>query len=283
MLDKIKTVGVVFKPDDTTLIKNYNQILEILKRYDIELLLEKNSAKLLNKTGLDFDRLCKNCDFLLSIGGDGTIISTARKAYGYDIPILGINFGKLGFLVDIVQDEFESFIKDMKIKNYKIDKRMMLQFAQNKERFYSFNDIVICKKSMKGLVDISAKIQSKKFNHYRGDGVIISTPTGSTAYNLSCGGPVVYPLGCGIIVTPISAHSLTQRPVVLPQSFELEFENCGKEDVLVILDGQEVKELNIGETIFISQAPKKARLIHKTEKNYFDSLNKKLRWSDYDR
>lgn len=167
--------------------------------------------------------------------------------------------------------------------NCRIDKRLMLKLSIDDKEYYSFNDIVLCKKTMRGLVDIEATIDDKRFNHYRGDGVIVSTPTGSTAYNLSCGGPVVYPLGRGIVVTPISPHSLTQRPVVLPETFVIEFQSIGDDDIKILIDGQESLSLPKNRKITITQASKKAQLIHRAEFNYFDILSQKLRWGEYDK
>ncbi len=280
---RLNIAGVVLKPDSSHLKPNYNSIFDRLKRNNIDYILEQKSAKLVGKSGVEFDKLCSKCDFLLCVGGDGTLISTARKAYNYDIPILGINFGKLGFLIDLNEDEFEKFLQNMQKGNCRIDKRLMLKLSIDGKEYYSFNDIVLCKKTMRGLVDIEATIDGKRFNHYRGDGVIVSTPTGSTAYNLSCGGPVVYPLGRGIVVTPISPHSLTQRPVVLPETFAIEFQSIGDEDIKILIDGQESLSLPKNCKITIGQASKKAQLIHRAEFNYFDILSQKLRWGEYDK
>lgn len=280
---KLETAGVLFKPNSKNLISNYLEILNTLKQNNINYILETNSANTIDKEGLEFIKLCERSDFLLCVGGDGTLISTARKAYNFDIPILGINFGKLGFLIDIDQNQFDGFLKKIKKGEFRIDERLMLKLQIENKTYYSFNDIVLCKKSMRGLVDIDATINDKRFNHYRGDGVIVSTPTGSTAYNLSCGGPVIYPLGRGIVVTPISAHSLTQRPVVLPEVFNIKFKSVGEEDIKIIIDGQTSLQIARGEQISISQASKKAKLIHRCEFNYFDILSQKLRWGDYDK
>jgi NAD+ kinase len=280
---KLNTVGVVLKPNSTYLKQNYKSILTTLTKHNINYIFEQESAKIVGHLGMDFAELCQKCDFLLCVGGDGTLISTVRKSYGYDIPILGINFGKLGFLIDLSEYEFEDFIKKMQKDEYRIDERLMLKLSIDNKTYFAFNDIVLCKKTMRGLVDIDATIDDKRFNHYRGDGVIVSTPTGSTAYNLSCGGPVVYPLGRGIVVTPISPHSLTQRPVVLPETFDIKFKSVGAEDIKIIIDGQESLSLPKNRDIFVSQAYKKAKLIHRNEFNYFDILSQKLRWGDYDK
>ncbi len=280
---QLNTAGIVFKPNSQQLKPNYTQILDTLTQHNIGYILESKSAKIIGKSGISIQELCSKCDFMLCVGGDGTLIATVRKSYGYDIPILGINFGKLGFLIDLSEYEFADFLKKMQKDEFRIDERLMLKLCIDGKSYYGFNDIVLCKKTMRGLVDIDATIDNKRFNHYRGDGVIISTPTGSTAYNLSCGGPVVYPLGRGIVVTPISPHSLTQRPVVLPEVFDIQFQSVGADDIKIIIDGQESLSLTKNHKITISQASKKARLIHRNEFNYFDILSQKLRWGDYDK
>ncbi len=279
-LSSIKTAGIILRPSSPELKDTYFKIKELFQNADIEILLEDNSAHMIDLIGLPLDELCQRADFLISVGGDGTLLSVVRKSFKYDKPVLGINLGTLGFLTDISMHQLPNFIKDLKNNIYKIDGRMMIEGSVNLNKFVAFNDIVISRKSISSMIKIAAKIDGKHFNSYFGDGVIISTPTGSTAYNLSVGGPIVYPLTEAFIVTPVAPHSLTQRPLVMPADFEIEFKITDNQGAVVIVDGQVIYEVEQNQSIKIKCAPKKAKMIHRVQRNYFEVLNEKLRWGN---
>jgi NAD+ kinase len=270
--------GFVLKPKNTLEIKNeFLKIKEIFEKYNIEVLLDSISARAIGLRGVDFEDLCKSVDFIVALGGDGTLISVTRRAYKFDKPVLGINLGNLGFLTDINPDNVEEFLKKFLKGEYRIDERMVIEIEYKKRKLYAFNDVVISKDVITSMINIKVDTNESFLNTYRGDGLIVSTPTGSTAYNLSAGGPVVYPLTESFILTPICPHSLTQRPLVLPSNFELKAkvkENFAK----LILDGQEIFDLN--DKITIKKAKKPAKLIHRLERNYFDVLREKLHWGE---
>ena len=280
LLKSIKTAGIILRPSSPELKDTYFKIKELFQNADIEILLEDNSAHMIDLIGLPLDELCQRADFLISVGGDGTLLSVVRKSFKYDKPVLGINLGTLGFLTDISMHQLPNFIKDLKNNIYKIDGRMMIEGSVNLNKFVAFNDIVISRKSISSMIKIAAKIDGKHFNSYFGDGVIISTPTGSTAYNLSVGGPIVYPLTEAFIVTPVAPHSLTQRPLVMPADFEIEFKITDNQGAVVIVDGQDIYEVEQNQSIKIKCAPKKAKMIHRVQRNYFEVLNEKLRWGN---
>lgn len=280
LLENVKSAGVILKPSSPELKKDYMKIKTIFNDMGIETHLEYNSAKMIDLEGYSLNSLCKKVDFLVSVGGDGTLLSVVRRSFRFDKPILGINLGTLGFLTDINMDELEKFLVDFQNRNYRIDNRMMIEGNLNLNSFVAFNDIVISRKSISSMISIDAKIDGKPFNSYYGDGVIISSPTGSTAYNLSVGGPLVYPLTEAFIITPVAPHSLTQRPLVMPADFEIEFTISDNQGAVVIVDGQDIYEIEQNETIKIKIAQENARLIHRTERNYFDVLNEKLRWGN---
>lgn len=280
-LEKINTAGLVLRPNSPEIKPTYLQIKETFEKVNIDVLLEQSSALMIEEeNGLDFESLCKQSDFLVSIGGDGTLISVARRSFEFDIPVLGIHLGTLGFLTDITLSELPNFLDKLKHNEYRIDSRMMIKGSAKGNSFSAFNDIVISRKSISNMLRVDAKIDGKLFNSYYGDGLIISTPTGSTAYNLSAGGPVVFPLTDAFIVTPVAPHSLTQRPLVLPADFEIEFFIPDSLGAVVIVDGQDIYEIPENESIKIKIASKKAKLIHRRERNYFEVLNKKLQWGN---
>ncbi len=270
--------GFVLKPKDTYKIKDmFLKIRSVFEKYNIEVLLDLVSAKSIGLLGIEFESMCKQVDFIVALGGDGTLISVSRRAYKFDKPILGINAGNLGFLTDINPDNIEEFLKDFLKGNYRIDERMVIEIEYKEKTLYAFNDVVISKDVISSMINIQVDTNERFLNTYRGDGLIFSTPTGSTAYNLSAGGPVVYPLTESFILTPICPHSLSQRPLVLPSDFIITAfvkENISK----LIIDGQEIYSLD--DKIILKKAKRKAKLIHRIERNYFDVLREKLSWGE---
>ena len=280
LLDNIKSAGIILKPSSPELKETYLKIKALFEEANIDIYLEDNSANMISLNGYSLDELCQKVDFLISVGGDGTLLSVVRKSFKYDKAVFGINLGTLGFLTDISMDQLPDFIIDLKNNIYKIDNRMMVEGSVNLNKFVAFNDIVISRKSISSMIRIEGKINGKNFNSYYGDGVIISTPTGSTAYNLSVGGPIVYPLTEAFIITPVAPHSLTQRPLVMPVDFEIEFKIIDNQGAVVIVDGQDIYEVEQNQSIKIKIANKKAKMIHRIQRDYFEVLNEKLRWGN---
>ncbi len=284
MLSKnIQKVGVILRPSTPELKSSYLVIEKIFRSLDLEINIDSVSGGMIGIMGMDFDLLCEWSDILVTLGGDGTLISVVRRSFKYDIPILGVYAGSLGFLADIQLKELEEFVKKMLTGDVRIDERAILrvEFMQNGKEIvqYAFNDIVLTRHSISNMIQIETLVDSKAFNTYFGDGVIVSTPTGSTAYNLSAGGPVLFPLTNVFALTPICPHSLTQRPVVLPGEFSIEMKTP-KERALFIIDGQDKYELEQDESIKIQLDLKKVKLIHREEFNYFDVLKEKLGWGE---
>jgi NAD+ kinase len=280
LLNNIKSAGIILKPSSPELKDIYLNIKALFEKANIEIYLEDNSANMIGLVGYSLEELCSKVDFLISVGGDGTLLSVVRKSFKYDKAVLGINLGTLGFLTDVSMEQLPSFIDDLKKDIYKIDNRMMVEGSLNLNKFVAFNDIVISRKSISSMIKIDGKIDGKDFNSYYGDGLIISTPTGSTAYNLSVGGPIVYPLTEAFLITPVSPHSLTQRPLVMPAHFEIEFKIVDNQGAVVIVDGQDIYEVEQNQSIKIKIASKKAKMIHRIQRDYFEVLNEKLRWGN---
>ncbi len=283
-LSQIKVAGFVIRPDTAEIFTLYEEIKKKFEARNIQVILEKSSANMISLyEGVTFSELCEKSDFLVSLGGDGTLLSLVRRSYGYHKPVVGINAGTLGFLADVRISEVDEFLDNLLIGNYRIDDRMMIdgyiQTADGCKKFHAFNDVVITRPSISHMVKIDASVDGEWFNTYRGDGLIISTPTGSTAYNLAAGGPVMYPLTQAFIMTPIAAHSLTQRPMVLPSNFTIDFSSA-KDNVIVMVDGQDDYEMLAGDVLVINGAQIGAKLLHKKERNYFSVLREKLDWGD---
>lgn len=282
---KMSTAGFILKPDSPEMGVLYEKIKRQFEAENISVLLSEKSATMIGLEGISFEEMCLKADFLVSLGGDGTLLSLVRRSYGYHKPVVGINAGNLGFLADITLDEVDMFLGRLLQGEYRIDDRMMIKGyiekkSGEKKHFIAFNDVVITSPEPSKMVKVNASIDGERFNSYTGDGLIISTPTGSTAYNLSAGGPIVYPLTQAFIVTPVLAHSLAnQRPLVVPADFSIELD-AEKYRAIASIDGQEVYELEEGDVLYIAGAKKGAKLIHRKEHNYFSVLREKLHWGD---
>ena len=280
---EIKRVGVILRPSTPQLKDDYYKLVKIFNSHGIDVNIESISGGMIGVMGMEFDLLCQTADALVTLGGDGTLISVARRSFKHGVPILGIYAGNLGFLADINLEELDVFLEGFSKGDYRIDERSILEakFKQGTKEIttHAFNDIVLTRHSVLNMIHVETLVDNKAFNTYYGDGVIVSTPTGSTAYNLSAGGPVLFPLADVFSLTPICPHSLTQRPVVFPAEFTIEMKTPN-DKALIILDGQDKYELESKESISISLAKKKVKLIHKKEFNYFDVLKDKLRWGE---
>jgi NAD+ kinase len=286
--EQIQKAGLVIRPNSTHIKPYYEKLKNALDKHGVELLVSKDSAKALEVEGTEQKEMCELSDILISIGGDGTLLSLSRQSYHYNKPLLGINAGNLGFLTDINPDEIEAFIDEIFKDNYRIDNRMVLEIeliskTDNNRHLIAFNDVVLSRPTIEGMVSLDAYASSKKsilpkhhLNTYYGDGLIVSTPTGSTAYNLSAGGPIVFPLTEALILTPICPHSLTERPIVLPADFEVEFSS--DDEIIIVIDGQDTYNLKFFDSIKINIAKRGLKMIHRVERNYFDVLKQKLHW-----
>lgn len=283
LLNNIKRVGISLRPSSPELKELFFQVKTLFEAHEIEVVIDSASGAMVEVLGQEFKRLCETCDILVTLGGDGTLISAVRRSYGYNLPILGVHAGKLGFLADIAPSEIEDFIEKLVQGNYRIDRRALLEARiktkKGETKVIAFNDIVFTRQSISKMIRLDAYVDGQSFNTYYGDGLIISTPTGSTAYNLSAGGPVLFPLTQVFALTPICPHSLTQRPVVLPGQFEIEIKTPDV-SALAIVDGQDMYEFGAGDKILISLAPESAQLIHRKEFNYFEVLKEKLSWGE---
>ncbi len=279
----LKKVGIVLRPSTPELKEVFYRVRQIFEAHRIEVLIDNISGGMIGVLGQQFDILCREADLLVTIGGDGTLISAVRRSHDFGIPVLGIHAGKLGFLADIALDEIDDFLAQVEAGEYRIDERAMLEAVittkAGGKKVVAFNDIVITRPSISKMIHVETFVDGRAFNTYFGDGVIISTPTGSTAYNLSAGGPVLFPLTQVYALTPICPHSLTQRPVVLPGHFDVEV-RTPDQSALAVVDGQDMYEFGEGDSIRISLSKTPAKLLHRKAFNYFEVLKEKLNWGE---
>lgn len=221
-------------------------------------------------------------DVMIVLGGDGTILRAARAMDKFDIPILGVNIGNLGFLASVEISEFEEAINKIFKGEYYIEKRMMLKCLlskqEDKKECSALNDIVISKGTLSRIVDFTIEINDKLYTSFTSDGIIIATPTGSTAYSLSAGGPIIYPTLDVISITPICPHTLAMRTMILENNsrIKIKFNKNNDENIFLTVDGQKVIQVKKGDEIIIEAFHKKCNIIKLNDYNYFDILRKKI-------
>lgn len=236
------------------------------------------------------DELPAECDLIVVLGGDGTLIGMADRIAqsGVDVPIVGVNFGSLGFLTEITLPELYPSLEAVLDGTAQIDERMMLRSRTLRDGAVyadrlALNDVVITKGALSRIIDLSVAIGDRPVMRVRADGLIIASPTGSTAYNLAAGGPILHPAVDALLLTPIAPHMLTNRPVVIPASSEVRVRpamNGSNEEVFVTIDGQSGHALQSDDEICITRADRPLRLVRASTRTYFDVLRQKLKWSE---
>jgi NAD+ kinase len=237
-----------------------------------------------NLSDLEKEENLKGTDLLVVVGGDGSLLITARRVAKFQIPIIGINLGRLGFLTEINKDDAIKELETILSKPLCISKRMMLRVSLFREgnkilEADVLNDVVINKAVLARIVDVSVYVGDRYITTYNGDGIIVSTPNGSTAYALSAGGPIVYPMMEVFVLVPICPHTLTDRPIILPTLEPITIKMVSKEkDAWLTLDGQEGTQIFYGDEIVVKQSPYYAHIVRTPYKNYFDILREKLNW-----
>lgn len=227
--------------------------------------------------GLQEER-AKDLDLIIVLGGDGTILRTARNMNN-KIPILGINIGHLGFLTNAEINDLENVLSEISKKNYFVEDRIMLEckIDQCEDRYLALNDIVLSKGTLSRIVDFAIDINNSFYSNITADGIIISTPTGSTAYNLSAGGPIIYPTLDVVAITPICPHTLAKRTIVIDSKSKIKIKHsCEKESIFLTVDGQQAVELKGHEEITITLSNMRCKLIKLDDYNFFDILRNKL-------
>ena len=272
----LKYIGIVAKNP-----KNCLKFVKFFENLGYEVLfLEKAITKFENLSKIDEKKT-----LILSIGGDGTLISTCREIAknGFkNLNVLGVYDGTLGFLTDVKIDKLNEFFADFLKGKYEIKKPFMLEISlknsKNEIKLIAFNDLVLSRSAVLSMSKVDAYLDDEYFNTYYGDGVIVSSPVGSTAYNMSANGPIIYPMSKVFCITPICAHSLTQRPLVLPAEYKLKFKNVGNSKVSIIIDGQNAFDMSKFDEVVVRLGDTHANLIRHLNANYFEVLKNKLHW-----
>ena len=221
-------------------------------------------------------------DIMITLGGDGTILSAAQEILEKDIPILAINMGSLGYLADVKLEESFSMLDNILLGKYSVEKRHFLEVKKNDEIFYALNELVIAKGGLKSkLINVEVYSNGRFINKYRADGIIISTPTGSTAYSLSAGGPIINPELSALSITPLSPQSLTTRPIIVSGNTKLSFKISSRDDdVHMDIDGKMNCKIEEKDIIEATLSTKTLTLIKPENRDYFKILREKLKWGD---
>ncbi|MBO7141044.1 MAG: NAD kinase [Prevotella sp.] len=222
-------------------------------------------------------------DFAFSLGGDGTLLKTASRVRSHQVPIVGVNMGRMGFLADVGADEVEACVDALYLGDYTVDDRALIQVTTNGEHIEgcdcALNDVAILKRDTASMISIRASIDGEHLATYQADGLIVSTPTGSTAYSLSNGGPIITPRTGVLLMTAVAPHSLNIRPIVIPDSASIELTVSSRSHTfLVAIDGRS-QTMPEGATIHLHRAPYTAKIVKRSGSNYFSTLRQKLMWA----
>ncbi|MBF0541245.1 MAG: NAD(+)/NADH kinase [Nitrospirae bacterium] len=279
----MKKIGIIVKTKDSNALKILKEIYNWAMNSGYQLFIEKEAAQIIGVNGYERKEMAELIDIMVVLGGDGTMLSAARVAAPKEIPILGVNLGGLGFITEISKDSLYPSLEKIINGVCNIEERLMLTANIYREgsiiaEHIALNDIVINKGSLTRIFDIETFIEHTYVTTYKADGLIISTPTGSTAYNLSAGGPILYPtLNC-IVITPICPHTLTNRPIVINDDQTIELTFKPQDDVLLTLDGQTGIALQPRDMVEIKKSKFKTRILLPCERDYFQILREKLKW-----
>ncbi|HWU68184.1 MAG TPA: NAD(+) kinase [Stenotrophobium sp.] len=285
-----KTVGLIGKQSDARVSQTLAQLAQLLPKLGCALLIETQSASALtgaNCAAASRQELGQRCDLLIVVGGDGTLLAAARELSHTGLPILGINQGRLGFMVDVNPQEMEATLTQIFSGDYISEKRLLLraQIRHADGRATSgsslaVNDVVLRNQAAVRMLEFETWLGTEFISQHRADGIIVSTPTGSTAYALSGGGPVLHPSLDAITLVPICPHTLSDRPIVVGSDRVVRLVLCGGESTqaMVTCDGQTSEILSPGDAVEISRARETLHLIHPSNYNYFTILRGKLHW-----
>jgi NAD+ kinase len=284
----IKKIGIVSKPKKAEIREIVPQLAEWLYKRDIEVSIDKETGSILESSEkcLTRNELPGKVDLLIVLGGDGTLLAAARALYRHEVPIFAVNLGDLGFLTVITRDEMYPALEGVLSGNYRSERRVQIEGElvradEALSTFRALNDVVLNKGAIARIQDFEVYADGEFISNYKSDGLIISTPTGSTAYSLAAGGPVVSPTVEAFIVTPICAHTLTNRPLVLQDSANIEIVvKSQREAAYLTVDGQVGIATHSEDIIRVRKSDSVVELIQPPQRNYYEILRQKLKWGE---
>jgi len=285
----IRTVGIISRPRREDIARVVPPLIEWLRAHGVEVVCDSETGECIGPlTGQTRKReeLPAHSDLLIVLGGDGTLLSAARLAAAHQVPILAVNLGGMGFLTTVPQDELYQILEEIFSEKHRVSERVLLEARIVRDgavirRQIALNDAVLNKAALARIMDVVLRVDGEYVTTYKADGLILSTPTGSTAYSLAAGGPIVYPTVESFVVTPICPHTLTNRPLVIPDTAKIEIDFQSEDAaVFLTLDGQIGIELARGDHIVVRKAQEKLRLVRPAKKTYFEILRSKLKWGE---
>lgn len=263
-------------------------IAQFLNAQGCDITIEKDTASSTGLTQypiLDVEGIGRQCDLALVVGGDGTMLGIGRVLAKFGVPLIGINQGRLGFITDIAFDDYQTVLSPMLRGDFEEDRRWMMQAQVMRDGRCVFNatamnDVVVNRGASSGMVELRVEVDGRFVANQRADGLIIASPTGSTAYALSAGGPLLHPSIAGWVLVPIAPHTLSNRPIVLSDTGEITVEIVGGRDASANFDMQSLASLMLGDRITVKRSDYQMRFLHPKGWSYFDTLRKKLHWNE---
>jgi NAD+ kinase len=291
MASKFKSVGLIGKFGDPKVSEAILRVHSVLQNHEIKVLLDQATAE--QHTNLEIETASRNkigqtCDLAIVVGGDGTLLDAARSLSDHGVPIVGVNLGRLGFLADVSPKEVETKLEEILKGEYTEEERFLLHASVERDGKIiaegdALNDVVIHKWEVARMIEFETKINQQYVHTHRSDGLIVSTPTGSTAYALSGGGPILHPGLDAVTIVPICPHTLSNRPVVVTSDsvIEITITEGGRNDGQLTCDGQLHHRLEMGDTVKVMAKPKKLRLLHPSGYDYYQILRAKLHWAEH--
>jgi NAD+ kinase len=284
----IRSAGIVCKPIREVVSSMVPPLVQWLRERKIDVFVDEETAECVDPSAPVVPRnaLAERIDLLIVLGGDGTLLSATRALGGQKVPILAVNLGGLGFLTSVTREELYPVLERVLAGEHQTSERMMLsaEILRNGDtavRQVALNDAVINKAALARMLDFDVYVDRAQVGRYRADGLIVATPTGSTAYSLAAGGPVVHPQLDAFVITPICPHMLTNRPLVVPDTARVEVDIAAAEEpVYLTLDGQVGFKLEPRDRVAITKSPNKVAFVQSPQKTYFEVLRSKLRWGE---
>lgn len=286
---EFKKIGILGKPSDLSIAETLLTLSQFLLNKNHCVLIDAKSAHFIDDPRIQsyaIEDLGKHCDLVIAVGGDGTFLTAARAIAQYDIPLVGVNLGRLGFLTDISPEQLIRSLEQLLQGNFRKEKRHLLRTKvirdeQVIQEETAVNEVAIHRWVTPSMIEIVTKIDGVYLNSQRSDGLIVSTPTGSTAYSLSAGGPILHPSLNALVLVPLNPHTLSNRPIVLDDSVEIELSFCQTKQInaQVTCDHVEIPGVLISDKILLTKDPKALTILHPLDHDYFYVLRKKMAWS----
>lgn len=276
-------VGIFANPTKLDAPSALKMIIETLRPYNVELVFDVEAAELMGCTGTP--NFYKGVDLVLSLGGDGTMLETVHRMGGdFETPIAGINIGTLGFLTTCTDEDFVTFTEclmrgTLKTKELSTIEVQMCEEHKGDQTFWALNELVMMRGDTGRLINIEASIDGEFLTHYKADGLIVSTPTGSTAYSLAAGGPLIAPNSGVFVLNPICPHTLSNRALVVPNQSQVVLQTCANEPTLFTVDGRDVLRLAPQTSVKVTKGPNTIKLLQMPNHSYYETLRVKLGWT----